>query len=193
MLDSSVPIGPLVSVRNGRLTRGSQATLSRVAILGNRFLPAELVFLREYPTMFSRPNTNSLIRSNRRKGASAVEFAIVAPIFFMVVLGIIEFGRMAMVQQVITNAAREGARIAVLDGSTKAKVETKVNDYLTAASVSTATVSVNPDPPSTAGFDQPVTVNVSIPFDDVSWLPTSVFLGGKSLQATVVMRRETVE
>jgi len=128
-----------------------------------------------------------------RRGASVVEFALVAPIFFMVVLGIIEFGRMSMVQQVITNAAREGARIAVLDGSTTVGVTNKINDYLTAASISGATVTTTPDPPSNAGFGQPVTVNITIAFSDVSWLPTPFFLGGKSLTATVVMRRETVE
>jgi Flp pilus assembly protein TadG len=132
-------------------------------------------------------------RGTAHRGVAAVEFAIVAPIFFMVVLGIIEFGRMSMVQQVITNAAREGARIAVLDGSTNAGVTNKINDYLIAASINGATVTMTPDPPSTAGFGQPVTVNVSIPFDNVSWLPTSIFLQGQSLNATVVMRRETVE
>ena len=128
-----------------------------------------------------------------RRAASAVEFAIVAPIFFLVVLGIIEFGRVSMVQQIITNAAREGARVAVLDGSTHTSVANKVNDYLTAGSVSGATVSMIPDPPSNAGFDEPVSVTVSIGFDNVSWLPTPFFMKDKSLSATVVMRRETVE
>ena len=39
-----------------------------------------------------------------RRGVAAVEFALVAPLFFMFVFGIIEFGWMVMVQQVITNA-----------------------------------------------------------------------------------------
>lgn len=98
-----------------------------------------------------------------------------------------------MVQQVLTNAAREGARIAVLDGATNSKVTNRVNDYLTAGSISGATVTMNPDPPSTAGYDEPVTVNVTVPFDNVSWLPTPFFLKNKDLSASVVMRRETVE
>lgn len=128
-----------------------------------------------------------------RRGASAVEFAIVAPIFFMVVLGIVEFGRMAMVQSVITNAAREGARVGVLDGSTHGSVTSKVNDYLLTAGVKTATITMTPDPPSSAGYGEPVTVNVAVTFDDVSWLPTPFFIKGKVLSASVVMRRETVE
>ena len=42
---------------------------------------------------------------------------MVAPVLFLIVFGMIEFGRMVMVQQVITNASREGARVAVLDGA----------------------------------------------------------------------------
>src|SRR5690606_32800631 len=53
-----------------------------------------------------------LFRRNRR-GASAVEFALVAPIFVLFVFGMVEYGRMVMVQQVLTNASREGARRAV--------------------------------------------------------------------------------
>jgi Flp pilus assembly protein TadG len=135
---------------------------------------------------------NQRTRANRR-GASAVEFAIVAPIFFLVVLGIIEFGRMAMVQQIITNAAREGARVGVLDNSTFTTVDTKVQQYLSAAAIKGAKVSVTPNPPSSAGFDDPVSVTVAIPFDDVSWLPSPFFIKKTTLSANAVMRRETVE
>lgn len=122
-----------------------------------------------------------------------MEFAVVAPLFFLLILGMVEFGRMMMIQQVITNASREGARIAVLDNMTRADVVTAVQNYLSNGSVSGATVTVIPDPPSSAGYGQPVTVAVSVPFNEVSWLPSPMFLGGKTLEATTVMRRETVQ
>lgn len=128
-----------------------------------------------------------------RRGAAAVEFAVVAPIFFLVVLGIIEFGRMAMVEQVITNAAREGARVGVIDGATHATVEEKVRRYLASAGVTGATIDVSPDPPDSAGYGESVTVTVSVPFDDVSWLPNPFFVKGKMLTAEAIMRRETAE
>jgi Flp pilus assembly protein TadG len=109
------------------------------------------------------------------------------------VFGMIEFGRMIMVQQVITNATREGARMAVLDGATTTAVRTTVQNYLQGATIQGAQVTVNPDPPSSAGYGEPVTVTVSISFDQVSWLPSPMFLGGRSLTATSVMRRETVQ
>ena len=133
-----------------------------------------------------------LCRRNRR-GAAAVEFAVVAPLFFLLVFGMIEFGRMVMVQQIITNGSREGARIAVLDGATGGEVVTAVENYLTSASVDGAEVAVSPNPPSSAGYGEPVTVVVSIPFDQVSWLPSPMFLGGNPMSATTVMRRETVQ
>ena len=132
-------------------------------------------------------------RSHRRKrwGVAAVEFAVVAPVFFLFVFGLIEFGRAIMVQQMITNASREGARLAVLDGTTTAEVETTVEGYL--STIEGASVTVNPDPPENAGFGQPVSVTVSVGFDQVSWLPSPMFLNGRVLSATTAMRRESVQ
>lgn len=133
-----------------------------------------------------------LCRQNRQ-GAAAVEFAMVAPVFVLLVFGMIEFGRLVMVQQVLTNASREGCRLGVLDGATTAEVTTAVNNYLTGAQVSGATVTVSPNPPSSAVYGQSVTVTVSVPFSQVSWLSTPMYLGGKTLQAKTVMRREAVQ
>jgi Flp pilus assembly protein TadG len=133
-----------------------------------------------------------MCRRNRR-GAAVVEFAVVAPLFITLVFGMIEYGRMVMVQQLIVNAAREGCRKGVLDGATTAQVQSTVTTYLSNASVNGATVTVNPSPPSSAGYGAPVTVTVSIPFSQVSWIPTPMFLSGKTLTASSVMRRETVE
>jgi Flp pilus assembly protein TadG len=128
-----------------------------------------------------------------RRAAAVVEFAVVAPVLFLLVFGMIEFGRMVMVQQVLTNASREGARVGILDGATTSDVTTKVNGYLTAANISGATVTVTPDPPTNAGAGESVTVDVKVNFNNVTWLPVPWFLGGKQLQATTVMRRETVQ
>ncbi|HEY4759657.1 MAG TPA: TadE/TadG family type IV pilus assembly protein [Thermoguttaceae bacterium] len=130
----------------------------------------------------------------KRRGAAVVEFAIVAPIFFALIFGMIEFGRVIMVKQIMTNASREGARLAVLDGSTHAQVETAVQNYLASARISGATVTTIPDEPSTATYGQPVTVTVSVNYSQVSWLPITWFMNMSSqLQSTTVMRRETVQ
>jgi len=122
-----------------------------------------------------------------------VEFAIVAPVFLLMVFGMIEYGRMVMVYQVITNASREGARAAVLDGATTSSVTTAVQSYLSSAMLTGATVTVAPNPPSNAEFGDPVTVTVSVGFSQVSWLPSPMYLGGKTLSSATVMRRETTD
>ena len=57
------------------------------------------------------------------EGAQLVEFALVLPLLLLVVLGIAEFGFMFQRYEVVTNAAREGARMAVLPGYTTATCE----------------------------------------------------------------------
>ncbi len=53
----------------------------------------------------------SRMLSRRSRGQSFVEFALVAPLFFMVLCGIIVIGIAIFYQQQLTNAAREGAPI----------------------------------------------------------------------------------
>ena len=130
----------------------------------------------------------------KQRGAAAVEFAVVAPIFILLLFGMIEYGRMVMVQQMLTNATREGARRAVLDGTTITGVKTTVKDYLTSGNITVNDneITVNPDP-SAAAFGDPVTVSLSVPFSRVSWLPAPMFLGSANMAATSVMRRESVQ
>ena len=52
----------------------------------------------------------------RRRGQAMVEFALVAPLFFLLLFSIIEFGRAVYYIQMLNNAAREGARYAIVHG-----------------------------------------------------------------------------
>src|SRR3954469_6381947 len=87
-----------------------------------------------------------LVRASLRRGAAVTEFAIVAPVFFLMVIGFIEFGRALMVQQVLVNASRVGARMASTTGSTTANVQTAVTNYTTGVAVPGVTASVSPNP-----------------------------------------------
>jgi Flp pilus assembly protein TadG len=128
-------------------------------------------------------------RWSARSGVAAVEFAFVAPLFFMLVLGIIEIGRAIMVQQVLVNASRVGAREAALLTSTQSGVESAVTEYANGVGIHGVTVSVSPDP-GTATAGQPITVGASIAFSNVSWLGTPWIMGGKTLSSTSTMRKE---
>ena len=65
-------------------------------------------------------------------GAELIEFALVLPLLLLVVLGIIDFGFLFQRYEVVTNAAREGARVRVLPGYTDDDVMLRVTQYLTA-------------------------------------------------------------
>src|SRR4249919_61456 len=100
-------------------------------------------------------------RPANRYGAAAVEFAIVAPVFFLLVIGMIEVGRAMMVQQVLINASRVGARQAVTAGATTTAVQTAVNQYATSVAVPSVSVSVTPDPAAAKSGDT-MTVTTSV-------------------------------
>jgi Flp pilus assembly protein TadG len=125
-----------------------------------------------------------------RQGTAVVEFAVVAPILFAIVFGLIEFGRAMMVQQALVSGAREACRVGVLAGTTRQDIVDRATASLNAAGISSFTITMNPDPPSSASEGTPVTITVAVPFNNVSWLPAPIYLGGKNLTASSVMRRE---
>lgn len=143
-------------------------------------------------------NQRRTIRSSKRllakhrRGVAAVEFAIVAPVFFLLVVGFIELGRGLMVQQVLTNASRVGARQAIALHTSASEVETVTKEYATGASVSGVSVSVSPDPSAATAGDE-ITVRVSIPYADVTWIPSPWFMGATTLEAESIMRKEGFE
>ena len=64
--------------------------------------------------------------SRNERGAALLETAVTLPIVLMICVGIFEFGRAYQTWQVLTNAAREGARVAATKGTTDLEVETAV-------------------------------------------------------------------
>ena len=123
---------------------------------------------------------------NSIRGAAAVELAVVLPLLLTLVFGIIEFGWVFMVRETLTNASREGARVAVLQGSTEQNIRDQVAASMNPAGLSTYTVQIARSSPGNANE----TVKVLIPYADVSLLggyfgPTDFNLG-----ATTVMRKE---
>ena len=76
----------------------------------------------------------------KRKGASAVEMAFIAPVFVALVMGIIESSRLGMVSQLLTTAAREGCRVAVIYGSSQATVQARIDEVLAGSGIPVGTV-----------------------------------------------------
>lgn len=124
---------------------------------------------------------------SQRRGHSTVEFAVCAPVFFAVLMGLIEFGRMLQIQHTVREAALEGARAGInLDAST--------SDVTTAATTITGIVGiVNPTvtitPSTLAWSSQTITVTVSANAGQNGWL-LWFFTGGQNISATISMDRE---
>ena len=76
----------------------------------------------------------------RDRGATAVEFALLVPLLLVLVFGIIDFGRALNAQITITQAAREGARVAAL-GQTADAATTRTNYAATGLTLTSVTVS----------------------------------------------------
>lgn len=71
---------------------------------------------------------NRLMKNER--GAALLETAITIPIILLISVGIFEFGRAYQTWQVLTNAAREGARMAIIEANTDADVCQVVKNYI---------------------------------------------------------------
>ncbi len=128
--------------------------------------------------------------SRDRRGSATIELAVAAPVVFVLIFGSLELGRAMMVQHLLTTAARDGARTAVLEGATAESVANQVSLFLTSSSVAGVEVQVSPNPLTLAQGGDAVTVSVQVPFSSVSWLPAPWFMGGSTLEASISMRRE---
>ena len=144
------------------------------------------------------------VRSER--GAELIEFALTLPLLLLLVLGIIEFGFMFQEYEVVTNSAREGARLAALipsAGYTTNEAKARVTDYLTAGGLKVA--QANPAPtvvqsqlpisgtsPAKCVSAYTVTVTYQHPVPFVSGIVS--YFGGNiaqiPLKAVAVMRAE---
>jgi Flp pilus assembly protein TadG len=99
-------------------------------------------------------------RLKSQRGAELIEMALILPLLLLVLVGIVDFGFLFQRYEVLTNAAREGARMAVLPGYNQTDVQSRVCAYLTTGGVPTKS------PCGSAGGNPVVTlsnVNVTVP------------------------------
>ena len=76
-------------------------------------------------------------RLSSERGAELIEMALILPLLLLIVVGISDFGFLFARYEVLTNAAREGARIAVLPSYTTTDVQSRVCAYLSTGGVPT--------------------------------------------------------
>jgi Flp pilus assembly protein TadG len=133
-------------------------------------------------------------RDGDERGQALVEFALVAPILLLLILGMVDFARAWGAYEVITYQARQGARMAVIDAPdvTEVDVLQAIQDGMSRGSLdpSTATITISG---FRAGRGEPATVHIDYPYSlmfagrFLDWLTGSEDL---VLSTEFVMRNE---
>jgi Flp pilus assembly protein TadG len=138
----------------------------------------------------------------RRDGQALVEAAVTIPILLLICTGIFEFGRAYQTWEVLTNAAREGARIAVLPNPAEGAVEARVRGYMESGQLSNhASAAVTVDRNASLSVNGAAVsasqVTVNYPFDFIVLQPVARLVSRQSqtgssltMVASVLMRNE---
>jgi Flp pilus assembly protein TadG len=145
-----------------------------------------------------------------RRGAAAVEMAVLAPFLILMVIGVWEIGRLIQLQQIMNNAARDGARLASQSmiinttGSytqiTTANVQDDIRQYLLAAGISNLTGlqitfefldgNTSFTDPYQGTKNQKFRVRVTLPYANLRWTNLSLInpttLGGECVWSMLV-------
>jgi Flp pilus assembly protein TadG len=148
------------------------------------------------------------LRTSRRRrlgdarGAELVEFALILPLLLILIAGIVDFALMFQAYEVVTNAAREGARLRVLPGYTNADARARVTAYLNASGLTgTANTAVTATAIAGGGGGAPATTGYQVRVAYVHPItllgPILGLIGGSfassvTLNGVAIMRAETV-
>ena len=133
------------------------------------------------------------VHTKLRQGTAAVEFSVVLVFLMPLLIGLWEVGRLVEVEQLLTNAAREGARQASTGNVNTAGVQQVVVNYLTVNGISGVTASnvtvtnvtdSSRNDPTTANQLDQFHVAVQIPFDSVRWVLLNQITTVKYLNAS---------
>jgi Flp pilus assembly protein TadG len=144
---------------------------------------------------------NHIVRRDRagrrdERGAELIELALVLPVLLLMFAAIFDFGVLFQRYLVVSNAAREGARIAVLPGYTQADVQDRVTnyvrqstgDYTLSPTATLVTVSIDPPGPTPAFPAAQVTVSLTHAYLVIGPVAALFGSGGNWNTITLVVR-----
>ncbi len=137
-------------------------------------------------TQLRRQHVDSRRWPNRR-GATVVEFAITAPILFLLLFGCWEVSRANMLRNLARSAAYEGARKGIVPGATVDEVRTAAQSVLNAVGVRGATINISPKKITSATTT--VNVDIDIPINSNTFV-VPFFFRDKVVEADCLMTRE---
>lgn len=127
------------------------------------------------------------------RGIATVEMALVLPLLLLLTLGAIKYGWLFLKAQQITNAARNGARIAILPDVTAAEdVQPAILALMTAGGMDASgySVTITPVDLSSVGAGETVTVRITVPCASIDIMNITLLPGPENLVAEVTMAKE---
>jgi Flp pilus assembly protein TadG len=151
----------------------------------------------EFAFMRQRSGWLRFSRSSRQ-GAAVIEFAVVAPLFLLLLGGIIEFGQAFRTEHTLSNACRRGARAAVVQGATVSQVHQKVKSQCAESlGVSEGDIAIQITVNGVAASDlsqaqqgAEIEVTVSIPYNKVCVGFFAKLFSQSTLSSTCVLEHE---
>jgi Flp pilus assembly protein TadG len=158
----------------------------------NRAERGDLVPRRPAPSPRNPSRRSTVIR----RGVAATEFAVLAPILAILILGMFELARGIMIKQMLNDAARRACRVAIQPQKANSDVTSEVNNILSdngiPAGDATITVQVNGATANcnTAKQNDRVSVKVSIPTSDTFWISAHWLSSSSIMSDSVTMLRQ---
>jgi Flp pilus assembly protein TadG len=122
-------------------------------------------------------------------GASTVEFAMTASVFFMILMASIEFTRFMFVRNSVDQAAYEACRFGIVPGRTAAEVRTQAEAFLSRVGIVDRTIEITPSVIDSS--TRQVTVDIQANFAKSSWI-TPMFTRNCTIRSTVVLDHENL-
>ena len=125
---------------------------------------------------------------NSKRGQAMVEMALALPLIIMLIMGTIEFGRLFHSYLLVSNASREGARIAVT-GVDNSVITSRIND-VTASLDSSKVIIISPNDADLRVSAVPVTVTINYNHSIVTPVFESILPNPITLTSSTSMRME---
>ena len=122
------------------------------------------------------------------RGQALVEMALVLPLFFLLLFGVIEMGRVGYAYITVSNAAREGGRVATI-GGTDLEITSSIKNAATTLDPASLTINITPTQALRLS-GQGVTIQVTYPVQLVIPIISNVIPNPVVVSASIVMRLE---
>jgi Flp pilus assembly protein TadG len=135
------------------------------------------------------------IRSERRRrrprrATALVEAAIILPLVLLMLFGLIEYGWLFIKQQQVSDAARQGARLAALPDTTATTLSNSIGSLMSAGKITSYTATTQPSGWATAAKGTTITVSISVDYTKLRMTGGRLVPVPSTLNSTVSMSKE---